>query len=40
MSVYQHMQDGMGDRVADAITEALPELGTNWAQSPQDGEAQ
>jgi hypothetical protein len=33
MSVYQRMADGMGDTVAEAISEALPEVGTNWAQS-------
>ena len=26
------MQDGMGDRVAEVIAVALPDLGTNWAQ--------
>jgi integrase len=33
MSVYQHMFDGMGDRVAEVISEALPGLGVNRARS-------
>lgn len=33
MSVYQHLLDAMGDQVAEAIAKALPELGTDWAQS-------
>ena len=36
MSVYQHLLDGLGDGVPDAISEAFPGLGTNWGQSPQD----
>jgi hypothetical protein len=33
MSVYQHMFDGMGDRVAEVISEALPGLGVSRARS-------
>jgi integrase len=36
MSVYQHMVQGLGEQVADAISDALPRLGTNWGQSLQD----
>ena len=39
MSVYQHMVDGLGERVADAISEALPTLGTKWGQSAEDESA-
>jgi integrase len=36
MSVYQHMLDGMGERVAEVISVALPGLGTKWAHSERD----
>jgi integrase len=35
MSVYQHMAQGLGEQVANAISDALPTLGKNWGQTLQ-----